>query len=237
LHWHCHFIQKLESEPAIEFREFHPSLRGMRPDNPDPALLQAWADGETGYPFLDACMRSLRATGWLNFRMRAMVMSFASYNLWLPWRATGLHLARMFTDYEPGIHWSQVQMQSGTTGINTIRIYNVVKQGYDQDPEGIFVRRWVPELAAVPDGFIHEPWRWDEAARVLGESYPAPVVDLKASTQAAKDRIYGARQGRRFHAAADAVQEKHGSRKSGMPMTGQKKSRKKSPPKQLNLDL
>jgi deoxyribodipyrimidine photo-lyase len=95
----------------------------------------------------------------------------------------------------------------------------------------------VPELAAVPDGFIHEPWRWDEAARVLGESYPAPVVDLKASTQAAKDRIYGARQGRRFHAAADAVQEKHGSRKSGMPMTGQKKSRKKSPPKQLNLDL
>ncbi len=89
-----------------------------------------------GYPFLDACMRSLRATGWLNFRMRAMVMSFASYNLWLPWRATGLHLARMFTDYEPGIHWSQVQMQSGTTGINTIRIYNVVKQGYDQDPRG-----------------------------------------------------------------------------------------------------
>jgi deoxyribodipyrimidine photo-lyase len=237
LHWHCHFIQKLESEPAIEFREFHPSLRGMRPDNPDSALLQAWADGETGYPFLDACMRSLRATGWLNFRMRAMVMSFASYNLWLPWRATGLHLARMFTDYEPGIHWSQVQMQSGTTGINTIRIYNVVKQGYDQDPEGIFVRRWVPELAAVPDGFIHEPWRWDEADSVLGQSYPAPVVDLKASTQAAKDRTYGARQGRRFHEAADAVQEKHGSRKSGMPMTGQKKSRKKSPPTQLDLDL
>jgi deoxyribodipyrimidine photo-lyase len=237
LHWHCHFIQKLESEPAIEFREFHPSLRGLRPDNPDLALLKAWADGETGYPFLDACLRSLRATGWLNFRMRAMVMSFASYNLWLPWRATGLHLARMFTDYEPGIHWSQVQMQSGTTGINAIRIYNVVKQGYDQDPQGVFVRRWVPELAAVPDGFIHEPWLWDEAARVLGQSYPAPVVDLKASTQAAKDRIYGARQGRRFHAAADAVQEKHGSRKSGIPMTGQKKSRKKSPPTQLDLDL
>ena len=237
LHWHCHFIQKLESEPAIEFREFHPSLRGLRPHDPDPALLQAWADGETGYPFLDACMRSLRATGWLNFRMRAMVMSFASYNLWLPWRATGLHLARMFTDYEPGIHWSQVQMQSGTTGINTIRIYNVVKQGYDQDPEGIFVRRWVPELAAVPDGFIHEPWRWDEADSVLGQSYPAPVVDLKASTQSAKDRIYGARKGQRFHAAADAVQEKHGSRKSGIPMTGQKKSRKKSPPKQLDFDL
>ncbi len=115
LHWHCHFIQKLESEPAIEFREFHPALRGLRPAEADPTLLQAWTNGETGFPFLDACMRSLRATGWLNFRMRAMIMSFASYNLWLPWRETGLHLARMFTDYEPGIHWSQVQMQSGTT--------------------------------------------------------------------------------------------------------------------------
>lgn len=239
LHWHCHFIQKLESEPAIEFREFHPALRGLRPETADPAALQAWSNGETGYPFLDACMRSLRATGWLNFRMRAMVMSFASYNLWLPWRDTGLHLARMFTDYEPGIHWSQVQMQSGTTGINTIRIYNVVKQGYDQDPIAVFVRRWLPELNAVPDRFIHEPWRWEDAARFLGRMYPAPIVDLKESTQAAKDRIYGARKARHFHEAADAIQDKHGSRKSGMPMTGQKAGggRKKKPSAQLDFDL
>jgi deoxyribodipyrimidine photo-lyase len=242
LHWHCHFIQKLETEPAIEVREFHPALRGLRPGPADPVRLTAWANGATGYPFLDACMRSLRATGWLNFRMRAMVMSFASYNLWLPWRDTGLHLARMFTDYEPGIHWSQVQMQSGTTGINTIRIYNVVKQGHDQDPGGIFVRRWVPELAAVPDGFIHEPWLWEDAPRILGRTYPAPIVDLKESTQEAKTRIYGARQGQRFHAAADAIQEKHGSRKSGIPMTGQKtparkSPRKKQPSTQLDLKL
>jgi hypothetical protein len=95
-------------------------------------------------------MRALAAHGWLNFRMRAMLVSFASYQLWLPWRATGLHLARQFVDYEPGIHWSQVQMQSGTTGINTMRVYNPVKQGHDQDPEGVFVRRWVPEVADVP---------------------------------------------------------------------------------------
>lgn len=242
LHWHCHFIQKLESEPAIEFREFHPALRGLRPGPADPVRLKAWANGETGYPFLDACMRSLRATGWLNFRMRAMVMSFASYNLWLPWRDTGLHLARMFTDYEPGIHWSQAQMQSGTTGINTIRIYNVVKQGHDQDPGGQFVRRWIPELSAVPDRFIHEPWLWEDALRTLGRSYPAPIVDLKESTQEAKTRIFGARHGQRFHAAADAIQEKHGSRKSGIPMTGQKtparkSSRKKAPTAQLDLKL
>ncbi len=225
LHWHCHFIQKLESEPKIEFQEFHPALRGLRPVIADPILFAAWANGQTGYPFLDACMRSLRATGWLNFRMRAMVMSFASYNLWLPWRETGLHLARQFTDYEPGIHWPQTQMQSGTTGINTIRIYSVVKQGFDQDPTGAFVRRWVPELCDVPDEHLQEPWNYSGAAAILGRAYPERIVDLKTSTAEAKDKIYGARHGTAFTAGAASIQDKHGSRKSGIPMTGQKTKR------------
>lgn len=242
LHWHCHFMQKLESEPAIETRELHPATRGLRPAPGDRLLFAAWANGETGYPFLDACMRSLAATGWLNFRMRAMVMSFASYNLWLPWRETGLHLARQFTDYEPGIHWPQVQMQSGTTGINTIRIYSVVKQGHDQDPAGAFVRRWVPELAAVPDRHLQEPWTWDRADTIIGKTYPERIVDLSASTKTAKDRIYGLRKGSAFHRAADAIQDKHGSRKSGMPLTGQtrkakSKSSAKKDPAQTELDL
>ncbi len=225
LHWHCHFMQKLESEPALECRELHPATRGLRPAEPDETTLAAWCDGQTGYPFLDACMRSLHATGWLNFRMRAMVMSFASYNLWLPWRPTGLHLARMFTDYEPGIHWPQVQMQSGTTGINTIRIYNVVKQGHDQDPTGAFVRRWVPELIDVPDDFLQEPWNWIGAGKLLGARYPQRIVDLAESMRAAKERIYGVRGSQAFRNTADAIQEKHGSRKSGIPMTGQKAGR------------
>jgi deoxyribodipyrimidine photo-lyase len=227
LHWHCHFMQKLESEPAIEFREFHPAMRGLRPEIADQQLLKAWADGQTGYPFLDACMRSLHATGWLNFRMRAMVQSFASYNLWLPWRDSGLHLARQFTDYEPGIHWSQAQMQSGTTGINTIRIYSVVKQGHDQDPAGAFVRRWVPELADVPDRHLQEPWAFDGAGAIVGRAYPQRVVDLKASTAAAKERIYGARRAAGFYDAADTIQNKHGSRKSGIPMRGAKPAKRK----------
>jgi deoxyribodipyrimidine photo-lyase len=222
LHWHCHFIQKLESAPSIEVRELHPALRGLRPDVADPLLLQAWANGETGYPFLDACMRSLKATGWLNFRMRAMVMSFASYNLWLPWRETGLHLARQFTDYEPGIHWPQTQMQSGTTGINTIRIYSVVKQGHDQDPTGAFVRQWVPELRDVPDHYLQEPWAMDDANRIVGRRYAERIVDLKASTAATKDKIYGARRGETFRKAADAIVDKHGSRKNPAPMIGQR---------------
>ena len=170
-----------------------------------------------------------------------MVMSFASYNLWLPWRETGLHLARQFTDYEPGIHWPQVQMQAGTTGINTIRIYSVVKQGHDQDPTGAFVRRWVPELVGIADHHLQEPWADDGAQAIIGKIYPVPIVDLKASTNAAKDTIYGARRRAGFSSAADDIQDKHGSRKSGIPMRGTEPAKRKRKSKasvdQMKFDL
>lgn len=206
LAWRDHFMQKLEDEPALESRCLHPAFEGLRGD--DPALRQAWERGETGIPFVDACMRSLIATGWLNFRMRSMLMSFASYHLWLDWRATGQHLARMFTDYEPGIHWSQVQMQSGTTGINTPRIYNPVKQGHDQDPTGRFTRRWLPELRDVPDRYLQEPWLWDGNA-----AYPAPVVDVKAAARQARAAIWAVRREGGYRETAARVVEKHASRK------------------------
>ena len=212
LAWRDHFMQKLEDEPALEWRCLHPAYEGLRPAMPDAARLAAWQKGETGLPFVDACMRSLAATGWLNFRMRSMVMAVASYHLWLDWRATGAHLARMFTDYEPGIHWSQAQMQSGTTGINTLRIYNPVKQGLDQDATGAFTRAWLPELAAVPDALLQEPWRWDGAG---GLAYPAPIVDVKQAAAWARDRVWAVRHGDGFRAQAAAVVRKHASRKDG----------------------
>lgn len=219
LAWRDHFMQKLEDQPSIEVRDLHP-VAITRPRDSDAARLAAWENGETGLPFLDACLRYLRATGWLNFRMRAMVMSVASYHLWLDWRVTGAHLARMFTDYEPGIHWPQVQMQSGTTGINTPRIYNPVKQGYDQDPTGVFTRRWLPELSSVPDAFLHEPWLWPDAQRLLGHRYPEPVIDLATAAREARDLIWQARRSAGFGDIASGIVKRHASRserRSGKP--------------------
>jgi deoxyribodipyrimidine photo-lyase len=154
-----------------------------------------------------------------------MLMSVASYHLWLPWRETGLHLARLFVDYEPGIHWSQCQMQSGTTGINTIRIYNPIKQGQDHDPTGIFLRRWLPELDAVPVVHLHEPWRMAPALQerigcVLGEHYPLPIVDPVAAAREARDLIWARRRELGFAELADGIQQRHGSRRSGLKASG-----------------
>ena len=236
LAWRDHFIQKLEDEPALEWRCLHSAYEGLRGD--DPALRAAWAEGRTGLPFVDACMRALIHTGWLNFRMRSMVMAVASYHLWLDWRATGEHLARLFTDYEPGIHWSQVQMQSGTTGMNTVRIYNPVKQGHDQDPTGAFTRAWVPELAAVPDALLQEPWRWDGAA---GLDYPAPVVDVAAAARAAREKVWAVRRGAGFRDEAAQLVDKHASRKdrAGRFVNDRAPRRKKAKTdtRQMKLDL
>lgn len=217
LHWHCHFIQKLESAPNIEMVNMHRAYRGLREENHNAALQRAWRAGETGLPMIDACMRMLDETGWINFRMRAMLVSFSSYHLWQHWREPALHLAREFLDYEPGIHYPQVQMQSGTTGINTVRIYNPIKQARDHDPNGVFVRRWIPELARVPNDFIFEPWRLtDNLQREygcrLGRDYPRPIVDVEIAAENARAAIWSLRQGAAFKREAHDIFIAHGSR-------------------------
>lgn len=212
LHWRCHFMQKLEDEPEIEFRNFVRSLDGLRDESPDRTKLDAWREGRTGYPMIDACMRCLHETGWINFRMRAMLMSFAAYHLWLHWREPGLHLARLFTDYEPGIHWSQCQMQSGTTGMNTLRIYSPTKQVLDHDPEGVFIRRWIPELRELPTAYIAEPWKCPSIAKLGG--YPRePIVDHATAVREAKAKLAEFRRRVPVREEIREVAKKHGSRK------------------------
>ncbi len=218
LHWHCHFIQRLESEPEMEFRNLHRGYDGLREQDWNPARFEALMAGRTGWPLVDACVAMLQETGWLNFRMRAMLVSVASFPLWLHWRPVGLWLARRFLDYEPGIHWSQMQMQAGTTGINTARIYNPIKQAQDHDPRGDFVRRWLPAMRRVPDSWLFEPWRMpaDVQARCgvkVGEDIAAPLVDLAAATRQARSRLFALRARADVKAARAAIVDRHGSRK------------------------
>jgi len=217
LHWHCHFIQKLESEPDLENRELHPHMSGIRKSNL--IFLNAWSQGLTGVPFIDACMRALNNHGWINFRMRAMLMSFASYQLWLPWQESGVCMARKFIDYEPGIHWTQCQMQSGTTAINSLRIYNPIKQGYEHDPKGIFIRTWVKELQSLPTTSIHEPWEINlfhpnQSSFVLGKHYPYPIVDPISSAKTAREKLKAIRNKPGFFDHTIKILERHGSRKN-----------------------
>ena len=230
LHWHDHFTQKLEDQPSLEFVNVARVYDGMRENDFDDSLFTAWCSGRTGFPMIDACMRALHLGGWINFRMRAMLVSFASYHLWLHWRRTGTYLATQFLDFEPGIHWPQTQMQSGVTGINAVRIYSPTKQAIDNDPTGVFIRRYVPELANVPLAFLAEPHAMPEAlARAtgfrIGVDYPLPVVDSAAAVARAKERIYTIRKTVAARREASDVYKKHGSRKPAVPRPFARKAR------------
>ena len=217
LAWRCHFVQKLEMEDNLDLVAQNPVIDSNLMRVLDEERFTRWKNGTTGWPFLDACMRQLSSTGWINFRMRAMIMSAASYNLWLPWRDAGCHLAKQFLDYEPGIHWSQVGMQSGTTGINTIRAYSMRKQGIDQDPSGDYIRKWVPELSMVPTKFIHEPWKMPNELQetiscIIGQHYPKPVLDEVESRKEGVKRSYAARSSKESREISQKVLKRHGSR-------------------------
>ena len=198
LHWHCHFIQKFESECAMELRPVNHAYKAYPYESDEDVVktrLTAWQTGTTGIPIVDANMRAVIATGYINFRMRAMLVSVLSHHFNLDWRLGVKHLAAQFLDFEPGIHYPQFQMQAGVTGTNTIRLYNPIKQSQEKDPQGRFIKQWVHELREYPDDMVHTPWAISPMEKQLfgideaGE-YPTPVVDIEEAAKTARDRLW-----------------------------------------------
>ena len=231
LHWHDHFIQRLEDEPEMEHRPLNRAFEDLHYDG-EARFFQAWWEGRTGMPMVDAAMRSLHRTGFVNFRMRAMVVSAACHVLHLDWRTIRDPLARIMADYLPGIHVSQLQMQAGVVGINTVRVYNPAKQLIDNDPDCRFVHRFIPELRNFDCATVRA-WtlatggsassiaterRRNGQMELFGDSqalgdYPRPLVDYRAASAEMKRQLYalkGSSYGRR---EAERVLSRHGSRR------------------------
>ena len=213
LRWQAHFIQKFEMECQMEFRSVNKGYQNLvKPINKK--FISAWKKGKTGYPLVDASMRCVVETGYLNFRMRALLVSFLTHHLWQPWQSGVVHLAKNFLDFEPGIHYSQFQMQAGETGINMIRIYNPTKNAKEHDKEGIFIKKWIPELKKIPTPLLFEPWKMSLIDQEtyeckIGKDYPNPIVDISETYKYASSKLWSIKSDPKVKEESSRILQKH----------------------------
>ena len=213
LRWQAHFIQKFEMECTMENASVNKGYHKLK-KSISKGYIEAWENGQTGFPLVDASMRCLNTTGYINFRMRAMLVSFFTHILWQPWQEATHHLSRCFLDFEPGIHFPQLQMQAGETGINNLRIYNPIKNGQEHDPDATFIKKWVPELADLPTPFIHEPYLMTPLDQQfnncqLGKDYPYPIVNIKENRKRASDILWNMKKDKEVLRESVRILKKH----------------------------
>jgi deoxyribodipyrimidine photo-lyase len=199
LAWRDFYAHQLLTFPENVHREFQERYRtGLRWADDDEAL-QAWKDGQTGYPLVDAGMRQLARTGWMHNRARLVVGSFLTKDLHIDWREGERHFARLLLDGEPAQNngnWQWIASTGADPAPYFRRMFNPMIQQRKFDPDGDYVRLWVPELRDVPVRKLPEPWTLDDAEQdaagcVIGRDYPAPIVDHAHEREVAKAR-YGA---------------------------------------------
>jgi len=197
LAWREFYAHVLWHHPRVLREPFQPAFAGL-PWREDPVAFDAWREGRTGYPVVDAAMRQLRASGFVHNRARMIAASFLVKHLLLDWRLGEAAFMRHLTDGDVasnngGWQWTA---STGTDPQPYFRVFNPVLQGRRFDPDGAYVRRWIPELRRVPGAAVHEPWALDAAEQAaagvrIGLDYPAPIVDHAAARQRALD-VFGA---------------------------------------------
>ncbi len=195
--WREFYAHVLWHHPRLLREPYLAALAGLETRH-DPGALEAWAGGRTGYPVVDAAMRQLRATGFLPNRARMIAASFLAKHLLLARELGEATFMRHLVDGDVasnngGWQWTA---STGTDPQPFFRVFNPVLQGRRFDPDGAYVRRWVPELAGVPAAHVHDPWAMDEEAQaacgcLVGRDYPAPIVD-HAEARARALAAYGA---------------------------------------------
>ncbi len=191
--WREFSYQLLFHWPTLPDQPFRPEFAAF-PWETDAAKLKAWQRGRTGYPIVDAGMRQLWHTGWMHNRVRMIVASFLVKHLLIPWQAGAAWFWDTLVDADLASNSASWQWVagSGADAAPYFRIFNPITQGEKFDTDATYVRRWVPEIAQLPDGVIHAPWTapkavLDKAGITLGETYPLPIVDHAAARQRALD--------------------------------------------------